>query len=268
MEKVENLVELREAQDYAGTQIFNFRKCASLKCAIELGIPDVIAQHGKPIMLSGLISTLPINPSKSIHIHRLMRFLSNAGFFVQQNEGYSLSTAGRLLLKNEPFNMRAFIYYVSDPIALKPWNFLTEWFKNDDPSPFDTAHGKNFWSYAAAEPQFGKIFNEAMAGDSSLIVEVVVTQCKSVFEDLTSLVDVGGGTGEFAKAIVQNFPNLECLVCDLPHVVSNQQRTENLDFVAGNMLEMVPPGNAILLKVIRDIHPPCFNHLNFLRNKV
>ncbi|XP_027108800.1 myricetin O-methyltransferase-like [Coffea arabica] len=204
MEKVENLVELREAQDYAGSQIFNFRK--SLKCAIELGIPDVIDQHGKPITLSDLISTLPINPSKSIHIHRLMRVLSNAGFFVQQNE----------------------------------------------------AHGKNFWSYAAAEPQFGKIFNEAKAGDSSLIVEVVMAQCKSVFEDLTSLVDVGDGTGEFAEAIAQKFPNLECLVCDLPQLVANQQRTENLDFVAGNILEMVPLGDAILLKKQPAGSAPCY----------
>ncbi|CDP18321.1 unnamed protein product [Coffea canephora] len=91
-----------------------------------------------------------------------------------------------------------------------------------------------------------------MAGDSSLIdlTCLVMTQCMSVFEDLTSLVDVEGGTSEFTKAIAQNFPNLECLVCDLPHVVANQHRTENLDFVAGNMLEMVPPGDAILLKLI------------------
>ncbi|XP_027065046.1 trans-resveratrol di-O-methyltransferase-like [Coffea arabica] len=250
MERVENLTELLEAQHHVGNQMLNFRKSASLKCAIELGIPDAINQHGKPITLSELVSALPINPSKANHIYRLMRFLSNAGFFVLQDQGYALTAAGRLLLKEEPFNLRAFIFYMSDPVLVKPWNSLTEWFRNDDPSPFHTAHGKNFWAYAAEEPNFANLFNEAMANDSTLIVQVMMTQCKFVFDGLTSLADVGGGTGAVARAIAQNFPNLKCVVCDLPHVIAGQEGTENLDFVAGDMLEKVPAADAILLKWI------------------
>ncbi|XP_027172158.1 trans-resveratrol di-O-methyltransferase-like [Coffea eugenioides] len=250
MNRAENLTELLEAQNHVGNQMLNFRKSASLKCAIELGIPDAINQHGKPITLSELVSALPINPSKANHIYRLMRFLSNAGFFVLQDHGYALTAAGRLLLKEEPFNLRAFIFYMSDPVLVKPWNSLTEWFRNDDPSPFHTAHGKNFWAYAAEEPNFANLFNESMANDSTLIVQVMMTECKFVFDGLTSLVDVGGGTGAVARAIAQNFPNMECVVCDLPHVIAGQEGTENLDFVAGDMLEKVPAADAILLKWI------------------
>nr|XP_027063088.1 trans-resveratrol di-O-methyltransferase-like [Coffea arabica] len=100
MEKVENLGELIEAQTHLWNAMFHFKKSACLKCAVELGIPDVIRNHGKPITLSDLISVLPIHPSKSARIFRLMRFLANSGFFVENPQGYALTSAGRLLLKD------------------------------------------------------------------------------------------------------------------------------------------------------------------------
>ncbi|XP_027127382.2 trans-resveratrol di-O-methyltransferase-like [Coffea arabica] len=250
MEKVENLGELIEAQTHVWNAMFHFKKSACLKCAVELGIPDVIRNHGKSITLSDLISVLPIHPSKSAHIFRLMRFLANFGFFVENPQGYALTSAGRLLLKDEPFNVRAHIFLSCDPAMLKPWNFLTKWFQNDDPSPFDTAYGNNFWHYNAQEVRFGKMFNEAMASDNQLSVEVLMTKCKFVLEGLTTLADVGGGTGKVARAIAQNFPNIKCTVYDLPHVVANQGGAENLEFLAGDMFQSVPRANAILLKRI------------------
>ncbi|XP_027172148.1 trans-resveratrol di-O-methyltransferase-like [Coffea eugenioides] len=250
MEKADNLGELLEAQTHVWNAMFHFKKSACVKCAVELGIPDVISNHGKPITLSDLISVLPIHPSKSAHIFRLMRFLANSGFFVEDPQGYTLTSAGRLLLKDEPFNVRAFIFLSCDPALLKPWNFLTEWFQNDDPSPFDTAYGNNLWHYNAQEVRIGNMFNEAMASDNQLSVEVLMTKCKSVFEGMTTLADVGGGTGKVARAIAQNFPGIKCTVYDLPHVVANQGGAENLEFLAGDMFQSVPRTNAILLKWI------------------
>ncbi|CAL9011634.1 unnamed protein product, partial [Prunus brigantina] len=44
-------------------------------CAVQLGIPDVIHNHGQPISLSNLISGLNVHPSKAHFISRLMRIL-------------------------------------------------------------------------------------------------------------------------------------------------------------------------------------------------
>nr|QQP18492.1 quinine O-methyltransferase [Cinchona pubescens] len=248
----ENSTKLLRAQAHIWNQTFIFKNSASLKCAIQLGIPDVIQKHGKPITLSDLISALPINPSKALYIDRLMRILVNNGFLAQEKEGYyTLTSAGRLLLKDdETLSAREFVLMVLDPALVKPWSVLTEWFKNDDRSPFDTAHGKSFWEYMADDPKLGKLFNDAMASDSQLITKVLITECRYVFEELTSLVDVGGGTGTVARSIAKMLPHLNCIVFDLPHVVANQEGTENLDFVAGDMFEKVPPTNAILLKWI------------------
>uniref|UniRef100_A0A5B7BY72 Putative trans-resveratrol di-O-methyltransferase n=1 Tax=Davidia involucrata TaxID=16924 RepID=A0A5B7BY72_DAVIN len=249
--------ELLQAQAHIWNQTFNFINSASLKCAVELGIPDVIHNYGKPMTLPELVTALPINPSKARCIYRLMRVLVHSGFFAQQKSGgqeqeggYLLTPTSQLLLKDEPLNARAFLLVLLDPIMTKPWHFMSDWFQNDDPNAFSTAHGRSFWDYNAQEPRLGNFFNEAMASDSRLVTNVLIKESKEVFKGLTSLVDVGGGTGTMARAIAKTFPHLKCTVFDLPHVIADLQVSENLDVVGGDMFESIPPANAILLKSI------------------
>ncbi|KAH7844107.1 hypothetical protein Vadar_024405 [Vaccinium darrowii] len=187
-----------------------------------------------------------------------MRILVHSGFFTkekisgttEQEEGYMLTPASRLLLKDESLSVRPFLLAMLDPILTKPWHNVSEWFQNDDPTPFDTAHGRTFWDYAGHEPRLNDFFNEGMASDARLVTSVVVKDCKGVFEGLNSLVDVGGGTGTVAKALADAFPNLDCTVLDLPHVVADLQGSGNLKFVGGDMFQAIPSTDAVLLKWI------------------
>ncbi|KAF7833946.1 putative O-methyltransferase 3 [Senna tora] len=251
---------LLHAQTHIWNHIFSFINSMSLKSAIDLGIPDIIHKHAKPMPLPLLISSLQIHPSKSRHIYRLMRILTHSGFFSlqkvplddddQSEEGYVLTDASTLLLKDNPLSVSPFLLAMLDPILTKPWYHVAGWFKNEDPTPFDTAHGKTFWEYAGDESKLNHFFNDAMASDARLVTSVVIDKCKGVFKGLESLVDVGGGTGTVAKAIAKAFPELECTVFDLPHVVEGQQDSGNLKFVGGDMFQAVPPADAILLKWI------------------
>ncbi|KAA8526329.1 hypothetical protein F0562_008468 [Nyssa sinensis] len=202
----EKATELLQAQAHIWNQTFNFINSASLKCAIELGIPDIIHNHGQPMTLSKLLAALPINPTKSSCIYRLMRILVHSGFFVQQkaheNEQeveYSLTPASRLLLKDNPMSASPFLLAMLDPILVTPWHFVSTWFQNEDPTAFHTSTGETFWEKAGHEPMLNNFFNEAMASDARLIAGVLTQECKGVFEGLNSLVDVGGGTGTVAK---------------------------------------------------------------------
>ncbi|KAJ9170886.1 hypothetical protein P3X46_018950 [Hevea brasiliensis] len=250
--------ELLQAQAHVWNHIFNFINSMSLKCAIQLGIPDVIHNHGKPITLSQLISSLPVHPAKARCIPRLMRLLVHSGFFAQakisedddQEEGYVLTSASQLLLKDNPLSVTPFLMAMLDPILTRPWHYVSTWFLNDDPTPFNTAHGRTLWEYAGHEPKLNDFFNEAMASDARLVMHVLINECEGAFEGLKSLVDVGGGTGTVAKAIAKAFPQLDCIVFDLPHVVAGRQGTDNLKYVGGNMFEEIPPSDAILLKWI------------------
>ncbi|PKI42589.1 hypothetical protein CRG98_037034 [Punica granatum] len=53
-----------------------------------------------------------------------------------------------------------------------------------------------------------------------------------------------------AKAIAAEFPDLECTVFDLPHVVAGLKGTKNVKYVGGNMFKEIPPADAYLLKWI------------------
>ncbi|KAL6141245.1 hypothetical protein ACLB2K_059535 [Fragaria x ananassa] len=252
----DNSNELLHAQAHIWNHIFNFINSMSLKSAIQLGIPDIINKHGRPMTLSELTSALPINPTKSHSIYRLMRILIHSGFFAKKKlsksdeEGYVLTDASQLLLKDHPLSMTPFLNAMLDPVLTKPWHYLSTWFQNDDPTPFDTAHGMTFWDYGNHQPSIAHFFNDAMASDARLVTSVIVDECRGVFEGLDSLVDVGGGTGTVAKAIADAFPHIECTVLDLPHVVADLQGSKNLKYTGGDMFEAVPPADAVLLKWI------------------
>ncbi|KAJ9686233.1 hypothetical protein PVL29_015234 [Vitis rotundifolia] len=243
----ERATELLHSQVHTWKHTTNFVNSMALKCAIQLGIPDVIHSHGQPMALSQLVTALSLEPTKAPCLYRLMRVLVHSGFFAQQKllhnseeeEGYSLTFASHTILAAS-----------AGSHINRSWHFLGDWFQNEDPTPFHTAHRKSFWDYAVHEPKLNDIFNETMVSDSRLIANMIVRQYKEVFEGLTSLVDVGGGTGTMAKAIAKAFPQLKCIVFDQPHVVANLEVGENLEIVEGNIFEAIPPADAILLKWI------------------
>ncbi|KAL0306834.1 UNVERIFIED_CONTAM: 8-hydroxyquercetin 8-O-methyltransferase [Sesamum radiatum] len=230
----------------------------SLKCVIQLGIPDIIHKHGKPMTLSELTHSLRLNEAKSRSLERLMRIMIHSKFFInvkisqaEEIEGYWLTPASYLLLRDEPLSVRPFALALLDPILADPWHHVSEWFKSDHGlTPFVTTYGRTFWEYVGQDPRLNCIFNEAMACDAKLDATVITQDCRNVFEGLKSMVDVGGGTGTVAKAVADAFTGLNCVVLDLPHVVAGCEGNENLTFVAGNMFEYIPPADAVFMKSI------------------
>ncbi|OMP09955.1 O-methyltransferase, family 2 [Corchorus olitorius] len=254
--------ELLQAQAHVWNHIFNFINSMCLKCAIDLGIPDIIQNHGEPMTVPQLVAALPnINSAKASNIYRLMRVLVHSGFFAKQNlgqngqeqgYGYVLTGASRLLLKGNPLSVTPFLKAMLDPALTEPWHLLGAWFQNNDPTPFGTAHGRPFWEYMGHEPKLNHLFNEAMASDARLVTTLLLDdKVKGAFEfeGLKSLVDVGGGTGTVAKAIADAFPHLDCVVFDLPHVVAGLEGNGNFKYAGGDMFEAIPDADVVLLKV-------------------
>ncbi|GMN21913.1 hypothetical protein TIFTF001_040136 [Ficus carica] len=133
---------------------------------------------------------------------------------------------------------------------MSPMHHLSSWLQSGDTSTYETWKGISLWESLAQHSRLAFMFDETMANDSKLTSKIILDECSEVFEGLKSLVDVGGGTGTFARALSDAFPNLKCTVFDLPRVVANLQGTENLDFVGGDMFsDTIPPADAILVKV-------------------
>ncbi|PHT87771.1 Trans-resveratrol di-O-methyltransferase [Capsicum annuum] len=127
--------EVLDAQTYIWNYTFNFINSVSLKCAIQLGIPDIIHSHGQAMTLSDLVDALSINNNKvklQDCIYCLMRILVHVGFLTQtkminEEEGYLLAPTSRLLRKDEShLIMIHYIHAMLDPIMMDPWHCLSQ----------------------------------------------------------------------------------------------------------------------------------------------
>jgi len=216
----ENATKFVQAQTHVWKHIFNFINSMSLKCANDLSIPDIIHDYGQPMPISELIASLPIHPSKTCFLNRLMKILTHSGFFSQHNATenelevrYALTDASKLLLKDHPFSMKRVPQLIFDPVLMNPWFQFSTWFTNEDPTPFHSVNGMGLWDFAGRESNFNHLFNEFMAVDSRLVSTVMIEKYKKVFEGIESLVDVGGGTGTMAKVVVESFPQVIKVHC-------------------------------------------------------
>ncbi|KAI3930364.1 hypothetical protein MKW92_001096 [Papaver armeniacum] len=263
--------ELMLAQAHVYNHVYSYVSCMSLKCAVQLGIPDIIHNHGQvPITLSSLVDNLSIPLTKTDSVQRLMRILVHSGFFTTQTideneeEGYLLTPSSKLLLKDGStrFTMSPFVLTVVDPFVLTPFLSMSSSFKESGSlTAFEASHGVGFWNFLERDSELNKNFSSMMANDSRLLMSVVVDEGKKVFQNLKSLIDLGGGTGAASEVIIEAFPHLKCTVLDLPHVVANSPHagklSNNLLLVAGDMFESIPHADAILLKECVKILKKC-----------
>eukprot|EP00268_Persea_americana_P063234 TRINITY_DN81857_c0_g1_i1.p1 TRINITY_DN81857_c0_g1~~TRINITY_DN81857_c0_g1_i1.p1 ORF type:complete len:363 (+),score=72.31 TRINITY_DN81857_c0_g1_i1:56-1144(+) len=256
MAQEEGSNDLLQAHAHVWNLTFSFISSMSLKCAIQLGIPDIIHNHGQPITLSELAASIPITPTKTAFLQRLMRLLVHSGIFaIQKNEenkvekeqGYVLTPSSKILLSTRT-GVSPFLLMMTDSVLVLPWHFLSSWFIGNEPTAFETAHGTSLWGYTANHPEHNNLFNKAMASDTQLVMSIIVKELASVFHGLRSLVDVGGGTGTAATIIAEAFPQVKCTVFDLPHVVETLPKDSIIHAVGGDMFESIPHADAVFLK--------------------
>ncbi|KAM0071768.1 putative O-methyltransferase domain, S-adenosyl-L-methionine-dependent methyltransferase [Helianthus debilis subsp. tardiflorus] len=221
-----------------------------------------------------LISQLNLPIDKTFHLQRLMRLLSYSNFFSvtklpdQDDEGYVLTAASKLLLNNTGENQQNLLPFASlvlDPVLMTPWQFLGKSFNGNKSTVFETAHGIPFWEFANKNPRFNRLFNDVMASDSQMM-SLVVKDCGEIFEGVESLDDVGGGAGLMDKILLEAFPRMTCTVLDLPHVVAGLTETRNLKYVGGDMFSFIPSADAIFFKVL-NILKLCREAIRFAGDK-
>ncbi|KAI7756856.1 hypothetical protein M8C21_025041 [Ambrosia artemisiifolia] len=209
-----------EAQAHIHRHILNYATSMSLGCALELGIPDIVHKHGQPITIQELVSKLNLPIEKTLYLRRLMRLLIHSNFFSITNlhdqddqAGYVLTAASKLLLNNTSKNQQNLLPFARlalDPHIVTPWKFLGKWFnENKSTNAFENAYGIPIWEFTNKNPKFNRIFNDGMESDSQTM-SLVVKDCQAIFEGVESLVDVGGGTGLFAKLLIEAFPHMTC----------------------------------------------------------
>ncbi|CAL9075084.1 unnamed protein product [Musa acuminata var. zebrina] len=243
-------MEELEAQSEVWNHIFRFITSMSVKCAVELRVPDAIHAHGGNATLPQLAAALSLPPAKLADLRRLMRMLVHAGCFAKQEDDvYALTPWSRLLVSSEHTAVAPFVVWMLHPLMVQSWHSLGAWFHGRAPTPFAATHGKGIFETTREQPGFAAVFNEAMASDCRLVGQVLVKKHAEVLEGARSMVDVGGGTGTLAAIVAEAFPHMKCTFLELPHVVAaaaGARKPNNLDVVGGNMFDHIPSADVIL----------------------
>ena len=117
---------------------------------------------------------------------------------------------------------------------------------------------RNYWSYVPGGTQHEDSHREysgLMSSSLALIADHILDSYP--LKAYTSLIDVAGGTGQFAKVVKRRYPDLSATVLDLPEVVSEaktQGTQQDIRFVATDMFHSPLPQHTELFSLIRVLH--------------
>ncbi|KAL6658405.1 hypothetical protein ACP70R_003991 [Stipagrostis hirtigluma subsp. patula] len=256
--------ELLQAQADLWRHSLYYLTSMTLKCAVELGIPTAIHRLGGAASLSALTTSLSLPTAKLPFLRRLMRLLATSGIFTADNttevEVYRLTPMSHLLVDDvgiENHTTQAtLVLAATSRHCVEAAIGLTDWFKKDMvpplASPYEEVHGAALFdeSMTRLDAEFDMVHNQGLAAHDNLGIDIILQECRSVFEGLQSLTDCCGGNGTTAKAIIKAFPNIKCTVLDLPRVINTISDGSGINFVAGDMFKFIPPSQAIMLKLV------------------
>ncbi|KAL9666481.1 hypothetical protein QQ045_000814 [Rhodiola kirilowii] len=203
-----------------------------LKSAIELDLLEIIAKAGPGAYLSAkeIASQLPAtNPDAGMMLDRMLRFLAcysvvkcsvRNGGEGKVERVYGLAPVCKFLVKNEDgVAISALALMNQDTVLMESWYHLNDAVL-DGGIPFNKAYGMTAFDYHGTDPRFNKVFNKGMADHSTITMKKIL-ETYDGFNGLTSVVDVGGGTGAVLNMIVSKCPNIKGINFDLPHVVQD-----------------------------------------------
>ncbi|KAF8391385.1 hypothetical protein HHK36_023689 [Tetracentron sinense] len=235
--------------------MLGFVDSMALKCAVELGVADIINSHGHPITLSQIASSMD-SPSPDINcLSRIMRLLVRKRIFISSPHPesgdllYGLTHSSKWLLREAELSLAPMVKIMNHQWLLEPWHCMNECVKEGGIA-FEKAHGSGIWDFASANPEFNNLFNEGMAGTSKITIKVILSAYKDGFEGARSLVDVGGGTGIVVNEIVKAHPHIHGICFDLPHVVATAPKYPGVSHISGDMFAAIPAADTIFMKWI------------------
>ncbi|KAJ4906276.1 O-methyltransferase family protein [Raphanus sativus] len=239
-----------------------------LKAALELGVIDTIAAAGNDVWLSPYeiarsLPTKPTNPEAPVLLDRMLRLLvSHSVLKCRMVEGTENGRAGKMemIYATEPV-CKYFLKFSDGSGSLVPMFMLlhTEvFFKTwtnlkdvilEGRDAFSSAHGMRLFEYINSDGKFAKVFDRAMSEPSTMILKKLLEAYKG-FEDVNTLVDVGGGSGTTLGLVTSKYPHIKGVNFDLPQVLANAPLYPGVEHVSGDMFIEVPKGDAVFMKWI------------------
>ncbi len=213
--------------------------CQIVASAARLGLPDLL-KNG-PKSLEELSRDLKIPKDRLI---RLISALVALFLLEQVGSAYRLTEEGSYLVSDAEDSLHAIAAYKGSPFVWRSLENLEQGLRTGR-SPFELAYGTDQFTYLSQNPEEMALFQNAMASYEKQSSQKILETYD--FSSITSVLDVGGGTGGFLKTLISKNPHLTGAVFDLPSVQADRQ----FPFIAGDFLQEIPTGyDAYILRNI------------------
>ncbi|KAJ8443721.1 hypothetical protein Cgig2_029626 [Carnegiea gigantea] len=232
-----NMMEKEELCSFALSIATNSSLLMVLKAIIELDIIGIINRAGpeahiSPAQIAAQLPTKDPDATASM-LDRMLRVLANNSILscslrALPNDGpierlYGLAPICQFFTKPEDFG--PMVLLCQDKIYASIWHHLKDAVLDGD-SAFKKAHGMTVFEYLGTDMRFSKVFNDAMSNYSTITMKKML-QNYNGFDGLSTLVDVGGGTGQTLNMIIAKYPTIRGVNFDLPHVIKDAPKYDD-----------------------------------------
>ncbi|KAJ1693299.1 hypothetical protein LUZ63_009997 [Rhynchospora breviuscula] len=236
----------------------------TLKAALELDLIEILVAgcggpSGKPTMAAADVASYlkARSPAAAVTLDRILRLLAAYNIVTctaetdddgtQLTWRYGPAPVCKWLTKNEEgVSLASLVLMNQDKVFMESWNHLKDTVL-DGGIPFNKAYGMTSFEYFGKDARCNQLFNEGMKTQTVIITKKLIELYRG-FDDVCVLVDVGGGIGATLHIITSNYNHIKGINFDLPHVICKAPALPGVEHVAGDMLEKVPSGDAILIK--------------------
>lgn len=219
----------------------------ALVVAAEFGIADLVASG--PRTVDDLATASGADPDA---LYRVLRALAASGVFTEvAPRTFGSTPMAETLRDDAPGSLRNWARLWGNAERQAAIGALLHSVRTGEPS-FQHLHGVDWWSQLAARPDQAAVFYAAM-GDLSRKLHAATVDAYDL-SAARSLVDIGGGRGHLAVALLRRYPALRAVVYDQPDVTphtlsvfTDAGLADRADVVAGDFFMGVPVGADIYL---------------------
>jgi hypothetical protein len=222
----------------------------AIACLAQMGIPDLV--EGGPKSAEQLAKQIGAQPQA---LYRLMRATASVGVLSEGPDGkFSETPLSAVLRSNGNPSLRAFAIMGGREWHGRGWSEL-EYCVRTGKQALDKIYGMPIFEYFRRNAEEGQMFHDSMTALSTIDGPAVAAAYS--FDEIHSIVDVGGGHGLLLATILKRNPGMKGILYDVPHVVEGAKDgplkpvMERCTLASGDMFSSVPAGaDAYIMKHI------------------
>ncbi|KAJ8443731.1 hypothetical protein Cgig2_029636 [Carnegiea gigantea] len=98
----------------------------------------------------------------------------------------------------------------------------------DGDNAFKKAHGMTLFEFLGTNIRFSKVFNDALSNYSTITMKKMLENYNG-FDGLSTLIDIGGGTGQTFNKIITKYPTIRGVNFDFAHVIKDAPKYDSIN---------------------------------------